>query len=154
MPKTNVLIQAKDAAVRSTMIAALEDSQALQVCETLESAAELEDAVWRSAPDLILLGLDEDHDTSMAAIAAIKERSATVILCGPSERSDLIIQAMQLGVREYVPLPLDVPDLSRVIERFAASRPARSSQRLLLVDLIQYLQRGHGPQRCSYHDLI
>ena len=129
MPKINVLIQANDAALRSTMIAALEDSQALQICETLESAAELEDGVWRSAPDLILLGLDEDHDTSMAAIAAIKERSATVILCGPSERSDLIIQAMQLGVREYVPLPLDVPDLSRVIERFAASRPTQTSHR-------------------------
>jgi pilus assembly protein CpaE len=129
MAKINVLIQAADSALRSALIASLENSEDLQICETLGSVAELEDAVWRLAPDLILLALGEDCDASMAAIAAIGERSASVILCGPAERSDLIIQAMQLGVREYVPLPLDVPELSRVIERFAKSRSTPISPR-------------------------
>ena len=128
MENMTVLLVSEDPVLRGMIINALEATKHLQLQEVITDAASLEDAAWKLTPDLIVATLGEDPESILKALAALGERCPEAVLCGPAERSDLIIRSMQIGVREYVPLPMEPDELISVMERLSSARGPRENQ--------------------------
>ena len=141
MENMTVLLVSEDPVLRGMIINALEATKHLQLEEVVTEASLLEDAAWKLTPDLIVATLGEDPESILEALASLGERCPEAILCGPAERSDLIIRSMQIGVREYVPLPIE-PDASPKIWvlsdslRTLARSPPRSMQAVSAVSQV------------------
>jgi pilus assembly protein CpaE len=48
-----------------------------------------------------------------------------VMICSHNQEREFLIRAMQLGVREFLPLPLTLPDLKAALERIEAAKRRR-----------------------------
>ncbi len=129
MESTTVLLVSDDAILRGMIINTLEASKHLQLQEVVGEAEAFEDAAWKLAPDLIVATLGENPEAILNGLVALGERCPETILCGPADRSDLIIRSMQIGVREYVPLPIEPSELLGVMDRLSAARDTREHVR-------------------------
>lgn len=132
-----VMLVSEDRALRTSINSALDSSESFDICQVLEDPSDLEDAVWRVAPELIVATLGEECETTLEALRALGDRCPEVVMCGPSERSDLIIRSMRIGVREYVPLPLNTDELLRVTDRLVVARESREqAQRGAIIGVV------------------
>lgn len=125
MENLAVLLVSDDPVLRGAIITALEAAEHLELREAIGNAGDLEDAAWKLVPDLIVATLGDDPEMMLEALAGLGQRCPEVIICGPAERSDLIIRSMRIGVREYIPLPIEPDDLLRVMERLSLARATR-----------------------------
>ena len=128
MENMTVLLVSEDPVLRGMIINALEATKHLQLEEVVTEVSLLEDAAWKLTPDLIVATLGEDPESILEALASLGERCPEAILCGPAERSDLIIRSMQIGVREYVPLPIEPDAFLAVMERVSSARGPQKNQ--------------------------
>jgi pilus assembly protein CpaE len=104
----------------------------LRVLEHLTNPQELLELHGGEAPDLVLLNLNGDYFLpEWLAELAIRLPGTGVLLCGHHRDPELLIQAMQAGIREFLPLPLRRDDLEGAVERFliARSRQAPSKNK-------------------------
>ena len=58
----------------------------------------------------------------LAAALAARAGAPKVLLCGPESDLDLMTQAIQAGVFDYIPLPLDPTDLAKKVARALRNR--------------------------------
>jgi serine/threonine-protein kinase len=60
---------------------------------------------------------DGGEDRLDAAAAFVRAGQAPVLLCGPEDDLALMARAIEAGVHDYLPLPLDPADLARKVSR-------------------------------------
>jgi pilus assembly protein CpaE len=75
-------------------------------------------------PDLVLLNINGGQllPEWLEELGGRLPAATGVLLCGHYQEPELLIKAMQLGIREFLPLPLKQEDLEGAVERFLAVR--------------------------------
>ncbi len=69
-------------------------------------------------PDVVLVDLDGEADFPRWLPRLTQSMPQTaVLLCSHNGEANFLIRAMQMGVREFLPLPLSRPDLEGALER-------------------------------------
>ncbi|MCX8072325.1 MAG: sigma-54 dependent transcriptional regulator [Candidatus Binatia bacterium] len=118
-------------------------SRGWQVTEA-RSAAELWRAIEQGLPDVVLLDYQLPDATALDILAALRERIPTVpviILTGFGS-IELAVKAMQLGAKQFLTKPLDLPTLATLIERVDSERRAEA---LYLVSRESQVRREANP---------
>ena len=92
--------------------------------------------VEEQSPDVVLLDIMLPGISGLEVFKTIRQidRKLPVIFITASESSEIAIQAMQLGGFEYVTKPLDLPALSKVVDRAVATRRMMSVPVALPID--------------------
>jgi pilus assembly protein CpaE len=74
-------------------------------------------------PDLVLVEMDgEAHVPQWLEKLALNRPGTPVLLCSHNLEPDFLIRVMQVGVREFLPLPLQREDLEAALTRVWASK--------------------------------
>ncbi len=69
-------------------------------------------------PDVLLVEMDgEKHVPKWLETLAQEAGKTPVLLCSHSKEPDFLIRAMQVGIREFLPLPLNRDDLEAAVNR-------------------------------------
>lgn len=73
----------------------------------------------RGYPDLIIFELDEDHDKTFAQIHNVISTSPAteVFLTATRHDSDILLQAIRAGVKEFIPQPIEEDELRQAFRR-------------------------------------
>jgi pilus assembly protein CpaE len=73
----------------------------------------------RGYPDLILFELDDDHDKTFAQIHNVISTSPAteVFLTATRHDSDVLLQAIRAGVKEFIPQPIQEDELRQAFRR-------------------------------------
>lgn len=84
------------------------------------------DVVEQSKPDAAIISLDGGPDRAIALMEKLRITSPDVIILAISQSTDgqLILKTIRAGAKEFLPLPLDVEELHRALERVLQSRYA------------------------------
>jgi pilus assembly protein CpaE len=99
--------------------AALESSVHVEIRAHVERFEELVQTVELECPDALLVALGEDPQAAFAALEKLPTPKPLLFFCGPDD-SQLILQAMRMGAREYVaPAPDEKDQLLAAVERVA-----------------------------------
>jgi pilus assembly protein CpaE len=130
-----VFSDSEEACTRSRQL--LEESGHAEVLETLTAADALVDALRARRPDALYVDLGKAPDAVLRAVEAIAPPRPLLVLAGPQEASALILRAMRLGAREFLPEHPSEADLSAALERLLLgvepSTPAGCSAPVLAV---------------------
>jgi pilus assembly protein CpaE len=121
----NTLILRSSATQDSSLAEALRKLPQVRVAD----AGSLKDFVRtkvRTTSDLIILDLGQEKSLpeELGDLTNNWQDSA-VMVCSQNREPDFLIRVIQLGVREFVPLPLDQADLEAAVERVRAARKKR-----------------------------
>jgi pilus assembly protein CpaE len=141
----NTLILRSSATQESSLAEALRKLPQIQVAE----AGSLKDFVrtkGETAPDLIILDLGHEKflPEELGDLTGSRPDSA-VMVCSHNREPDFLIRVIQLGVREFVPLPLNQADLEAAVERVRAARKKRpASEAKATVTVVTGLRGGMG----------
>ena len=81
--------------------AALESSDAVEICARVEQLDELVLTVEETRPDALLVSLDDDPQAVFATLEKLLAPRPLLFVHGPDD-SQLILQAMRFGAREYI----------------------------------------------------
>jgi len=87
------------------------------------------------APQLVIVNLDPSAHHSLRAIGHLPRQHPTTTFFVMSQTLDanLLMEAMHLGVREFIPLPMSEDKLTASIERLASSHGAGKKARIIHV---------------------
>ena len=98
---------------------ALESSVHVEIRAHVEELEDLVRTVELEHPDALLVALGENPQAAFAALEKLPTPKPLLFFCGPDD-SQLIIQAMRIGAREYVaPAPDEKDQLLAAVERVA-----------------------------------
>jgi pilus assembly protein CpaE len=84
-----------------------------------------------SAADLLIIQLGREAKADLQSVLAELPKGADeeVFLIAETADPKILMQAMRIGVKEFLPLPLDIADFNAALERFKERR-SQSSRRL------------------------
>lgn len=68
-------------------------------------------------PDLIIVNLENGSLPAWLADMGQRLPQTAVMVCSPNRDPDFLIQVIQMGIREFVPLPLSRPKMEAALER-------------------------------------
>lgn len=71
-------------------------------------------------PDLLIIEIDEDHDKTFSQIQSTLSASPTteIFLTASRTDSDALLRAIRAGIKEFIPQPLQAPELLQALTRF------------------------------------
>lgn len=96
----------------------LEGLPQLKLLKQTGDPQELLDQRQGVPPDVVLVDLDGENDFPPWMLQLTQSLPKTAVLvCSHNREADFLIQAMQMGVREILPLPLSRPELEAALER-------------------------------------
>ncbi|MCO6438326.1 MAG: hypothetical protein J5J06_14620 [Phycisphaerae bacterium] len=108
-------------------------------CDSAKIVAEVEEAALllqaaRQFPvDAIVVNLDPNPDAILPAIGElVQETSAAVFATSRSTDGPLILKVMRLGVREFLPYPIEQESLQEAVSRVAMQRVANTASGKLI----------------------
>ena len=114
--------------------AALESSVHVEIRAHVERFEELVQTVELEHPDALLVALGENPQAAFTALEKLPTPRPLLFFCGPDD-SQLILQAMRTGAREYIaPAPDEKDQLVAAVER--AARETSGSAELAAAPLI------------------
>ncbi len=81
-------------------------------------------------PDLLILDIDDDHDKTFSLLQSTLSASPTteVFLTASRTEPDVLLQAMRVGVKEFIPQPLQKQELNQALCRFSERHQQRKAQ--------------------------
>lgn len=103
----------------------------LQSYEGVKIVAQVEDdpalllqAVKRFPIDILLVNLDPNPQSILPILSDLRTMAPSVAIFATSQSSDgpLILQTMRVGVREFLPQPIDSPALKEAIDKITTQR--------------------------------
>lgn len=113
---------------QSTLVELLEQSGRAQVKAVVSEDSDLLSAVARHRPEALLVDLGEEPDGVLALIERIPAPRPLLLVYGPDDK-DVILRAMRLGAREYVPPGRETKDDMLVaLERILRERSPEDSK--------------------------
>jgi pilus assembly protein CpaE len=109
----------------------LESSHYVEIRAQVEQLGDLVRTVYEQRPDALLVSLGENPRATLAALEKLPSPRPLLFVCGPDD-SQLILQAMRLGAREYVAPGSDEKDqllaaVERVAREVSEVAPARAA---------------------------
>jgi pilus assembly protein CpaE len=101
----------------------LDNSPELTVLDQTCDPEELIQAHSVLPPDMVLVEVNgANHIPEWLENLTRKHPQTPIVLCSHNRNPDFLIRAMQVGVREFLPLPLDAADLKAAMERIAVTK--------------------------------
>jgi len=87
------------------------------------------------APQLLVVNLDPDPHTSLDALASLMQHAPDLAVWVMSEATDpqLLMEAMHLGVREFISVPAQPDRLQRAVEKLSRTRRGATAPGKLVV---------------------
>lgn len=87
------------------------------------------------APQLLVVNLDPNPHTTLAQLADIMHQAPELEVWAMSESTDsqLLMEAMHLGIREFISLPAQAERLQRAVDKFSRSRRSSLQPAKLIV---------------------
>jgi len=127
MPR-RVLVVDDDASIRQTLTRVLADDVRV---ETAEDAGASLAAIARTLPDVILSDVRMPGMDGLSLLRLIRERapSVDVVLMSAFDDMPTVVAAMREGALDFLPKPLDLHDLRRVLARVFDDRRQRERAR-------------------------
>lgn len=109
----------------------------VKIVAEVDEVALLPQTVKRCPVDVLLVNLDPTPEAILpvAGEIAAAEPQLAVFASSSSTDGQLILNAMRLGLREFLPRPIDPATLGEAIERVAAKRLNRTQQGKLITVL-------------------
>ena len=109
----------------------------VKIVAEVDEVALLPQTVKRCPVDVLLVNLDPTPEAILpvAGEIATAESQLAVFAASSSTDGQLILNAMRLGLREFLPRPIDPTTLGDAIERVAAKRLDRTQQGKLITVL-------------------
>lgn len=130
-----VFSDSEEACTRSHQL--LEESGHAEVLETVTAADALVDALRARRPDALYVDLGKAPEELLDAVEALAPPRPLLVLAGPQDSSPLILRAMRIGAREFLPAHPSEADLGAALERLLLgvepSAPAGHSAPVLAV---------------------
>lgn len=82
-------------------------------------------------PDLLILDMEEDRGKTFSRIHSIlaDSPSTEVFLTAPSTDSEVLLEALRAGVREFIPQPMTRHELEQALNRFKERHQGRTSEK-------------------------
>lgn len=94
-----------------------------KIVAEVEEAALLQQAARQFPVDIILVNLDPNPDAVIPALGElVQQNSAAVFATSRSTDGPLILKVMRLGVREFLPYPIDIESLKEAVTKIATQR--------------------------------
>jgi pilus assembly protein CpaE len=112
----------------------------------LSDPTALYDAVRRSRPDVVFVDLANDPTAPLDQFEKLAIPRPLLMIAGPQEETDLMLRAMRLGAREFLPRDPGDADLKAAVERLLLDRPEspQGARRLAPVVAVMGAKGGVG----------
>ena len=119
--KTAVLLG--DGVTSSSLAGILPDLHQLEVIGQLTSPEDLSDVPPETMPELLIVDLDNQKALPDWLEKLNKSLPhTTVMVCSQNRDPDFLIHVIQMGIHEFLPLPLQLPDLEAALERIQVAK--------------------------------
>ncbi len=114
--------------------ALLLSTEAVKLVAEIDEPALLPQAVQQFPIDVLLANLDPSPEAVLPVIGDILSSHRNLNVFAVSESSDgqLILKTMRMGVKEFLPKPIDAKTVTEAIERVAANRVETTKQGRLI----------------------
>lgn len=102
----------------------------VKIVAEVDEAALLVQAVGQFPVDVLFINLDPSPETLLPLVGEVlaQHRDLVVFVASESTDGQLILKAMRLGVREFVPKPIDPGALREAVDRMVGERPESHRQ--------------------------
>ena len=122
--QTRFIILNSDERFGTELRAMLRPFEAVKIVAEVEEPALLAQAVRRFPVDIVLASLDPNPEAILRIVGEVASAHPDLAIFAASESTDgqLILKAMRLGVREFLPRPIDASALGDAIEKIASQR--------------------------------
>ncbi len=105
-----------------------------KIIAEVDEPAMLGQAVAQFAPHVLMANLDPAPELILPMVGEIAAANRDVAVFAASESSEgsLILKAMRLGIREFLPRPIDGKNLDEAIEKVASQRTEKTAHGRLI----------------------
>jgi pilus assembly protein CpaE len=111
---------------KSQLVDILADCPRLRILHQAADPDELLRQSQNTQPDLVIVDLKNGHMPEWLGDLTHRLPQTAVMVCSENREPDFLIRVIQLGVREFVPMPLLRSDLEAALERVWTTRKRRS----------------------------
>lgn len=110
------------------------------------SYSALNDAIGVAIPDLVVIGIDEDHAQALALIRKIHGQLPDVAIMAVSSRNDgpTILETMRAGAGEFLNSPVEMSDLAEAVPRVCGAKIHRAQNSTSSVIAVAGVTGGVG----------
>lgn len=114
------------AAELRTLFLKLED---VRIVAEVEEPALVAQAVGQLPVDVLLVNLDPSPEAILPIVGDIAQAHRELAIVAVSESTDgtLILEAMRMGIKEFLPKPLDTKAITEAIDRLAVNRAEKTA---------------------------
>ncbi|MCH8241208.1 MAG: hypothetical protein IH897_01200 [Planctomycetes bacterium] len=118
-----IIVNADDA-LRSELRSVLLNVTGVKVVAEVDEPALLERAVKQFQVNAVLINLDPSPEAVLPVVAEVVAASADIAFIATSASTDgkLILEAIRLGIKEFLPKPIDAKTFAETIDRINSSR--------------------------------
>lgn len=97
-------------------------------------------------PDLLLMEIDEDHDKTFSQIQSTLSASPTteIFLTASRTDPDALLRAIRAGIKEFIPQPLQAPELLQALTRFIERHQQSQAQQAVSGKVINVIGAKGG----------
>jgi len=106
----------------------------VKIVAEVDEAALLGQAVMQFPVEIVLANLDPSPESVLPIVGDVAAANPNVAVFAASESTDgpLILKAMRLGIKEFLPTPLDAKTLAEAIAKVASHRIEETSEGRLI----------------------
>lgn len=117
--------------------AMLQNFDGVKIVAEVDEPALLVQAVSQFPVDILFVNLDPNPETILPLIGEVSKAHQNLVIFASSESADgpLILKVMRLGVKEFLPKPVDKSALGEAINRVASHRVETAAQGKLITVL-------------------
>ena len=124
------IVLTRDESFSAEVRALLRGLKGTKIMAEVEEPALLQNVVQQLPAEVLLVNLDPSPETILHLLGDILQAKRNLVVFAVSESSDgpLILKAMRIGIKEFLPRPIDSKTLKEAIERVVASQPESAEQ--------------------------
>ena len=104
--------------------------EGVRIVAEVDEPALIEQAARQFPADVLLVNLDPSPDTFLPIVGevAVANRALAIFVTSESTDGQLVIKAMRMGIREFLPKPIDGKASTEAIDRVAVDRVDAATQ--------------------------
>jgi pilus assembly protein CpaE len=122
MPNETLTVSVLSDGANSQLLAALASQPRLKVWHQTTQAEDLIRQSQKAAPDLVVVTLGNGSLPGWLGNLGQKLPQTAVMVCSPNKDPDFLIRVIQLGIREFLPMPFTQSDLEAALGRISAAK--------------------------------
>ncbi len=128
------IILSADDAFTAKVRATLLEQEGVKVVAEVDEPALLTQAVQQFPVDVLLVNLDPSPETLLPIVGEVAAAGRNLAIFAASESTDgqLILKAYRMGIKEFLPKPIDVKALQEAIKRVEVEKEETATQGKLI----------------------